>query len=481
MQEGVVYLSSTGGIYTASKLDAEKLKNFSKNAYGAGVAGKHRNLIFSEKYYIEVLNPKGEPDPELAQHLTKMCDSAGVNLWAKMRLAWTDVFWYGMSLFNPVWDYTLVPNPHGTGKVTEYRLLKLRHLPAESFATAPYGRMNIYSEILKGVTISPETGEVEYYQTLENAIDRMPGSGAFTSAAMLQKKLTHVFTVIDPASGELAGTPIIEPIIPFMMMLDFTWQAQMQKVNRIGAPILFLEITDASGDDIEYGQKFLANWGKQSGMQIRTNMKLIIPDLKDSSTAIDTINVLCKMVVDYFSPASLISKDGTLIGGSSSSEQELMLSYIRSTHTWIIESFEQLLQTHLEANLYTGYTAKLYIPSPSVDKAEIWIKQAITLGRLVDAGVTVAHPNEFRDLLEMKELSPEEIEGLVVDREKYRLAKNDSFGQSEIPALMKARLAKDIVDSDLDPADLLTRKQYRRTVQLALNLQEDEAGDATTE
>jgi hypothetical protein len=387
-----------------------------------------------------------------------------------------------MSLFNPVWDYFEGPNPYGKGKVTEYRLTKLRHLPSESFATAPYGRMNIYSEILQGVTISPETGAVEYYQTLENALDRMPESGAFTSAAMLQKKLTHVFTVIDPASGELAGAPIIEPIIPFLAMLDFTWQAQMQKVNRIGAPILFLEITDPSGDDIEYGQRFLANWGKQSGMQIRPNMKLIIPDLKDSSTAIDTINVLSRMIVDYFSPSSLISKDGTLIGGSSAGEQELLVSYIRSTHTWIIESFEQLIQTYLEANLFEGYTAKLYIPSPSVDKAEIWMKQALTLGRLVDSGVTVAHPNEFRDLLEMKELSPEEIETLIVDREKYRLAKGDTFGQSDLPALMKARLAKDIVDSDLDPADLLTRKQYRRTVQLALNLKEDDEGaDATTE
>jgi hypothetical protein len=39
---------------------------------------KHRNLIFNEKYYIEVLNPHGEPDPVLANHLTKMCDAAGV-------------------------------------------------------------------------------------------------------------------------------------------------------------------------------------------------------------------------------------------------------------------------------------------------------------------------------------------------------------------------------------------------------------------
>jgi len=245
-------------------------------------------------------------------------------------------------------------------------------------------------------------------------------------------------------------------------MLDFSWQAQLQKVNRIGAPILFMEIEDPSEDDIAYGQKFLDNWGKNSGMQIRPNMKLIIPDLKDNSSAIDTINALSKMVVDYFTPASLIAKDGTLIGGSSAAEQELLLSYIRGTHSWITESFEQLLQTYLEGNAYQGYTARIYIPSPSIDKSEIWMKQALALGQLVKDGVTVADENEFRNLLEMEEKSPKEIAYLREVYERYRPVQETS-------AFQRARLSIDAAAVDpVDPYSILHQKQIKKAVNKAL-------------
>ena len=448
--EGTVYLSSYGTVYHKAKIDADRLKKYSKNVYGAGVANKHRHLIFNEKYSIEVTDKTGKPDEDLSLHLTQMMDSKEVRLWPKMQTAWNDVFWFGMAFFNPVWEY--VGN--------EYYLTKLRRLPPESFATPPYGRSVIYSEILQGVTLDPVTGDPEYYQTLESLGVQVPQNW---SGKLLQDKLSNIFTVSDPSSGELAGSPIVLPIAPVISMLDFSWQAQLQKVNRIGAPLLFMEIDDPSEDDIAYGTKFLANWGKNSGMQIRPNMKLIIPDLKDNSSAIDTINALSKMVVDYFTPASLIAKDGTLIGGSSASEQELLLSYIRGTHSWITESFEQLLQTYLEGNAYQGYTARIYIPSPSIDKSEIWMKQALALGQLVKDGVTVADENEFRNLLEMEEKSPKEIAYLREVYERYRPVQETS-------AFQRARLSIDAAAVDpVDPYSILHQKQIKKAVNKALD------------
>jgi len=99
--EGTVYLSSYGTVYHKAKIDADRLKKYSKNVYGAGVANKHRHLIFNEKYSIEVTDKTGKPDEDLSLHLTQMMDSKEVRLWPKMQTAWNDVFWFGMSFFNP--------------------------------------------------------------------------------------------------------------------------------------------------------------------------------------------------------------------------------------------------------------------------------------------------------------------------------------------------------------------------------------------
>ena len=503
--EGTVYLSSYGTVYHKAKIDADRLKKYSRNAYGAGVANKHRHLIFNEKYSIEVQDKEGNPDEDLSLHLTQMFDGKEVRLWSKMQTAWNDVFWFGMSFFNPVWEY----------RGSEYYLEKLRRLPPESFATAPYGRSVLYSEILQGVTLDPQSGEPEYYQTLESLGVQVASN---FSGKMMQSKLTDIFTVSDPSSGELAGSPIVLPIAPIISMLDFSWQAQLQKVNRIGAPIMFMEIQDPSEDDIAYGQRFLANWGKNTGMQIRPNMKLIIPDLKDNSSAIETINALSKLVIDYFTPASLIAKDGTLIGGSSASEQELLLSYIRGNHAWITEAFEQLPQTYLEANAYDGYTARIIIPSPSIDKSEIWLKQA-QLGFATQS----MSLNEIRDRLELEELDEEGVQKLKEEyaqlapeavarmlyaaygtrtlsiNERRTLAKRlgidigdlsdadiqkliDEFAQmggpemgAGTPAMMKARLAIDAGKVDpADPFSVLPQKKIRKAVNKALDEKESD-------
>jgi hypothetical protein len=455
-EEGIVYLSSIPyGDRRTTKVTADKLVKYAKNVYGAGVTHKQRNLIFQEKYKIRVLDPDQESNPELENRLTLMCDQKGVRLWPALQLAWYDAFWFGMSLFNPVWGY----------EGNEYVLQKLRHLPPESFGTQPYGRTVLFSDVLKGVVISPEDPEVvEYWQTLNPMdISTMPSE---ISAKMLQKKLQNIFTVKDPVSTELAGSPTIIPIIPLLTMLDFAWQAQVQKVNRTGAPLMFMKIINPTGDDIRYGQSFLNNWGKNSGMQLRANMEIIVPDLKDTSSALETIEALNKMIVDYFSPTSMLNSSGAAapMSGSSNAEQELLYAYVRGIHSWISEAFEQLLQVYLDANAYEGYTVHIDIPSPSIDKSDLWLKQA-TEGARNGSLMT----NEIRSLLEASELDEDGLAALRAD-----VAARAPPALAQSPAMAQAELAIKAMSVDkLDPYGI-TGPQGKRLVQTVLGIENGE-------
>jgi hypothetical protein len=454
-EEGVVYLSSIPyGDRRTTKVTADKLVKYAKNVYGAGVTHKQRNLIFQEKYKIRVLDPNQESDTDLENRLTLMCDQKDVRMWPALQLAWYDAFWFGMSFFNPVWGY----------EGNEYVLQKLRHLPPESFGMQPYGRAVLYSEILKGVVINPTDQTVEYWQTLNPMdISQMPSE---ISPKMLQKKLENIFTVKDPVSSELAGSPTIIPIIPLLTMLDFSWQSQVQKVNRIGAPLMFLKIINPQGDDIRYGQAFLNNWGKSTGMQLRPNMEIVVPDLKDNSSALQTIEALNMMIIDYFSPTSMLnsSSGANPLSGSSAAEQELLYSYIRGIHSWISEAFEQLLQVYLDANAYEGYRVHIDIPSPSIDKSDLWLKQA-DLGAKYGFMTT----NELRDFMELPELDDAGLEGLRADvgvRQPAPIAGSPAMAQAEL-AIKAMQVDK------LDPYGI-TGQKGKKLIQTVLGIENGE-------
>jgi len=377
-EEGVVWVSSTSVYYESPEITADKIRDYSRNIYGADLTQKLRSILFTEKYSIEVFGPNGEPDEALAKRLTLMFDQQNVRFWPKMQMAWIDTAWWGAALFNPVWEW--IGN--------EYWLTKLRRLPPESFTIAPTEIQYIYSHILQGITLN-EKGEAVFYQT-DATID-----------AGVPKPLSNVFMLTDPSTGELAGRPNFLPLIPIIGMLDFCWQAQMQKINRVGSPPILIKVVNPQGDDVDYAQKFLNNWGKDTQMQLRQNMETVDLKLVDNDAALATIDALWGIINRYGSPTSLISQgeDRTLIGGSNQAELELMMAYIRGIHSWLCEGFERLLQTYLDANGYVGYTVRIYLPTPSTDKAEIWLKQAQQLFQM-KAGTL----NELRDLLERDEL-----------------------------------------------------------------------------
>ena len=481
-EQGIIYLSNFGNYYRVPKYTTQIIRKYQDNVYAAGVYHRQRNILFREKYKLVITDPTGETDTDectaIMNDMVKMLDAVMVQphtygLQAAIQMSWADTFWFGLSLFNPVWDW----------EGNEYTLLKLRHLPAESFGTQPYGRPFLYSDIMQGIVISPYDGSVEYFQTLYMPQNNAP-PGPVVSTQFLQTKLTNIVTIKDPSFPDLAGRPVMLPVFPLIAMLDFTWQAQVQRVNRIGAPVLFLKIINPQGNDIEYGQLLLQNWGKNSAFQLRANFELVKPELSDSGSALETIEALDKLIVQYFNPSAQMQRgrSQTPMSGSSGSEKEMIDDYVRNVHQWLEEQWSHILQEYLDVNDYAGYTVMLDIPDPSIDRSEIELKQSIAGAQ--DGTMTT---NEIRKLRGQDELDEAGIEALRMDVEARKpapmpfagagnsepgqLPGAEQEGEKQPSALMqKADLALRAVKADeLDPARFVEPEKVSRIVNAALD------------
>jgi hypothetical protein len=373
-QQGVVYLTHTGVYGKEQDITAQKLYNLKDNVYAMGVAAKQKNLIHSDVGFIEALNPQGEVDEKLQNRLTEIfLDNPEVDFNSRAVQGTDGRFWFGLPIFNQVWEF----------EGSEYVLKQLTGLPEESFDTAPPGAKRVYSPILKGVYMNDQ-GEIEFWQ--RDGIKPKP------------EKLdtASIFIIRDPHTKELTGRPIIKPLVPVLEMLSFTWNAQMQAANRIGAPIMFLKITDPKKDDIAYGEMVLQKWGKDNQFPLRANMEPIFPNITDRVITTQIIDALNWMIIDYMTPSSFISKgSGTLIGGSDAEQGIFLRKYIMGHRNWVCGGLNQLLKRYLVANRYEGFKAVFKYPELSEDKSLIKLQQA-----QVGAATFTLEPNEVRERLE---------------------------------------------------------------------------------
>ena len=396
-ESGVIYVSSAGNYYENPEVTADIIRDFQKNVHGRGLAMKQRHLIFTEKYTVDVLDKDNETDPKITADVFKMCESKGVRLWANIQRAYISIFWHGIGVYNEKWGY--IGNT--------YTLLKLRHLPSYSFRSEPAGVTETYSELLPGITLD-DKGEIEFNQV--------------TDSMGTVEKLENIFYVKDPVSDELAGESIVLPLITVFNMLKFLLNTQMQQSNRTGAKILFIKVTDpkpasdlnGNVDDVAYANEIIQNWGKNTAYQLRGNMELIDPGIKDDSNNLDVIEALQNMVIDYITPTSYITSGAeNRLGGSDKQREELILKYIQGIHTWLEDQFEMLLNRYLEYNGYDGYTVKINIPSPSVDISQIQLEQANT--GFTSKSLFI---NEIRERLGAEVLDDEGIEDLLAQHER---------------------------------------------------------------
>ncbi len=390
-EEGVVYVSTFGTFYgTGNAITAEKLKKLRNNIYGRGMTNKLKNHVFERitEAYIEVLDSENNPAEEIQTKINKAFDK--VDIRSMLMKAWDETTWYGKGIFNPVWireGNEVVPK-------------KLRHLPTWTFSKLPESYKE-YCDILKGIVVNEKTKEIEYWQ-YDPATNGVP------------KKLNSVYilAVGDPSSLELGGEPLIRPLIPILEMLSYTWDTEMQRLNRVGAPIMFIKITKPQGacdknggiSDITYAERILQNWGKNSAYPLRENMELVWPDFKESSSTTDVIYTLTNLIVDYCQPTGFVSKEGRLINGRPD-DGDSYWAYTRGQQRWLELAVQPLIDAYMEMNGYSkDYTAHFKFPSVGRTKAEIMIRQA-ELG----ARTRTLTPQEVRQRLEAEPLNDEEM------------------------------------------------------------------------
>lgn len=395
--QGVEHLD----LYKWANLDvtAEKLYNLRGNGYAAGLSSKRHNMVLSTEdgrpWQIEVLDPENEVDEELQIALERMFTVPHVDYWSKLHMAFDDTDWYGMGILNPVWEK----------QDGEIMLTGLRHLPAHTFDTLPSG-YKLYSQILQGVTKNPESGATEFWQR--------PDASRKTPDKL---DASSLFTVKNPACGELAGEAFMLPLFPFFSMLEYCHNTQMQLVHRLGVPPIFPKLTgpaqpasDANGNkgDLEYMEEMGMYYGKDSVYPLRENMTIETLQTRDSNIIGEIIDQLHKIIIDSSSASSFVSKDGTLIGGSDKQAGNLMNMYINGTRTWLAGSFNQLLQYYLDANGYEGYKAYFKVPLLSEDQADVRLREA-------EIGVKywALDYNEVRERLKAEGLDEESIQKII--------------------------------------------------------------------
>jgi hypothetical protein len=399
-QEDIVYVASDlqqGGIWTWSNgvwntknyVTIDKLYETVKNNYIADKMDKLKRLIFTERYSLEIMDPKDKPDVELSTYILKMQESQHNRMWSKIQMSWYDDTAYGISLFNPVWE-------HKTGEMV---MTKLRHLPAESFGRGT--TISRYSDVLQGIVMNEGTQEVEYWQR----------SRYFDAPV----RVMNVFPVKDPTNPGIAGESKVLPITPLITMLDFAWKAQMQQANRIGAPVVFIKVTNPvislNRNDIQMARDILANWGKDTSFAIPGNMDVQALTTTETNVAQKIIQELTQRLDDYWNPSTFVQQKKGSMGNAGNSQKDFTELWVRGVHSYLEDEWSQIPQMYLDMNGYDGYTARINIPMVQGDRSQLDLQQA-TAAFTTRVGMV----NEIRQKIG---LDPLDDAGLAKLKEEY--------------------------------------------------------------
>ncbi len=425
LDEGDIWVSSISGapVFTAPEINAALISKQLENQYICGGINNMQRVIFQEAVVVTGVNAKtNEPDPDLTEKLETLLKRLDFNTFLQMR--WRDVISWGISIVNPVWKQI----------ESEYQLEKIRRLPPETFS-ANATSTTVANRILPGICYN--NGETEYWQT--------------NSDGEIQQ-LHNIDVQTDPISTEIGGTPFILPLIPIISALSFAWQKNLAQVNIFGTGgIHYIRVINPKGNDKQYAQAILNNESATNRYQLRENMEVVSLGDGPTGTALDTISSLTTLIKYFFSPISSILKEGSqIIGGSSSSEYQLYMSFIKGQHRWLEQSSEQLLQPYLEYNGYANHKIVVDIPAPTVEDKEYNLKAA-ELGAKY-GGITA---NEFRSYLHLELLEGDEGNEMIKPG-------------TSISAAEKADIMNKFIHP-IDPYAIINKKQQQKFVQKVLS------------
>jgi hypothetical protein len=435
--EGFIYVSSDGGSFNVPKrLTIKDIKDMEENPYFNSIWEKLSALIFPGKVKISAEDSKGEINQELTAHIKEIAKRTNLN--GKIKSTARDRFKWGCSIVSPGYDWI-----EGW-----YDLINLNLLPPDSFSNEGDDDYILVSRLLPGIGYTRQK-KITFYQTTDTG----------------QYKIKNAVMIKDPTDPYLSGRPSFAALYGVLKMLDYCFNTQMQKVHRTGAPFMFIKIDtshpDAQASDTQYAKLILKNWGKDVGFALRPNFEVVVPDFKDTKDNLDTIDVLHKIIIDYFSPGAFISKDGQLIGGSDAYSFKLLKSYIESWQSWLEDAYEQIFQKVLDDNGYKDYSVKIDIPEIQENRTEDKRKAVETA---CNCGISITQ-DEARSGLEALDLNP------LGDEDGSELVKKSSPPQMEFTGASK--YDKPIDDIEKTTEDQLSKisDDFEKTIMKILEIE----------
>jgi hypothetical protein len=333
------------------------------NPYYVTVKERVSGNLFTEYPEYTVWNPQGEKDDKISETCMRMCDNLfdpdtgmKTNLFLHCQSAWSDIFDYGASLYEPIWVDMPINGVNWKG------LYGLKHLPTDTFRLIPEGYDATPAQIVKGVVIGKD-GKIHYYQYQDD--------NKFY-------EIKNILHVKSPQSRDLAGDALSWPVIPVIEMLNFCLDIRRQKGKRVGAPSLFVEMLSDDEDTLAVATDIITNWDSGTQFAHDSNIRVYNLGIGDNGTIEDAIKSLESLLDSLYNPASMIQKEGSRIGGSDQGAERLIYAQANKFMGWIDLAFSTLLQRWLDINGFEGYTAGISFPKLEVDKTQLDVEIAKT-------------------------------------------------------------------------------------------------------
>lgn len=442
--DGEEFQGSTSDYYDKPRVDGAKLRDVKDNYFIKSGLNDLQEKLFTGEPQIHYYDQDDNEDPELNRQVERIL--AKCNLDAKIRKSWRDIFYWGPYLYEPIW-----------GKTDDgwYAPTYLKRLPPESFLEPPKDVSGYtLSEILKGICINKK-GEIEFWQL---QTDGKP------------HQLKDVVMLTNPTSDGIAGDSQITTIVPFVSLASFCLKATYQRINRIGAPALFIRFMNTTpqkiGDtsEVELAKLIIRNWGKDNQYMLTKNMELIELKSPDNRSANETLELLDKWIRRYFNPSAMLEKDGPTLGGNAAAQAGMVSTSIQSTLKWLAKKWLPIIEEVFERNGFSGGRVELVLPVPEPDRTETDLKRAVVADR-----TGVATVNEIREMIQLPEATPELL-AEIQERNKIRTASSPNpfgagsgSGSDNAPSTSIESGGTDITKTITDLTTLKSFQEYYKT------------------
>lgn len=412
--QGKTAVSSAWAI-KPSKVTAGAIPEMQANIHYQDALCDITRQVYQMPPEVWVTDKDGEQDDALTAEVLRQFEAT--NAWDVMQFIVPDVYGWGACIISPGIEK----------RGGKYVLTELRHLPPESFRMTPPNFTLDYSApnpLLPGIGIRTD-GTVEAWQT-----NLQTG----TQTPIENYRLIRLHGTPEPS-----GAAFMYPVYFLIAMIDYAIQAEVQQVNRVGAPVLLPKVSDEASEE-EYAalqgwfKEFGKSWGKDTASLIPPGIEFPTLNVREGTVAQQFVNQCVDWIRAFCNPMSQMQQaNGTGIGSSDSGRMEMWAAYIASLQSLSEHWLEELFDYVLQANGYADYHTHIRLKRPSVDRSALKL-QYIQAGVSAKALTMEEVRDNMTDVLELRETTPELIRELAVQYPQVM----SIFNTADIPGFTRA-------------------------------------------